>query len=332
MTSIRRANNFYLPAGILHFAGYTLVREHHRRPPHDRGSDGTGCRHDFLAGSYLLGEVACPSAGGRLLLYSFRRLGCPRFSPRVITPGSNSDAPRSAQDFATTHWSVVLRAAKDGDSQAAALEELCSNYWRPIYAYIRRRGHPPEDAQDLTQGFFHRLLEKGWLTDIDPDRARFRSFVLTMVSRFLANEFHRETSQKRGGGRFHFSIQDADLENQLAADASTSSPEQDFDRRWALTVLDRAIARLRQESSPAHRAIHFERLSPFLSREADAGDYAALAAELGLTAGGVAVSVHRLRHRYRDLVREEIAETLSHPSDVDEEMRHLFAALRGSPL
>lgn len=240
----------------------------------------------------------------------------------------NTGPSGAPADFATTHWSVVLRAARDDKAQLAALEELCKNYWRPIYAYIRRRGSTPEEAQDLTQSFFERLLEKNWLADVDPQRARFRSFLLTMVSRFIANEYHRAHTQKRGGKAFHFSIQDPDLENQLVASPGAGSPEQDFDRHWALTVLERALKRLRIEAAESGKAAHFDLISPYLSQEAGAGDYARLAAELKISAGAVAVSVHRLRHRYRELVRSEIGETLAHQADTDIEMNHLMAALR----
>lgn len=236
-----------------------------------------------------------------------------------------ADAPA---DFATTHWSVVLRAARDDKAQLAALEELCRNYWRPIYTYVRRRGSNPEEAQDLTQSFFERLLEKNWLADVDPERARFRSFLLTMVSRFITNEYHRTHTQKRGGKAFHFSIQDPDLENQLVANPGAGSPEQDFDRHWAMTVLERALKRLRAEAAESGKAHQFNQISPFLSQEAESGDYARLAAQLSMSAGAVAVSVHRLRHRYRELVRAEIGETLAHQADTDLEMNHLMAALR----
>jgi RNA polymerase sigma-70 factor (ECF subfamily) len=240
----------------------------------------------------------------------------------------NAGPSGAPADFATTHWSVVLRAGRDDQSQLAALEELCKNYWRPIYAYVRRRGSTPEEAQDLTQSFFEKLLEKNWLADVDPQRARFRSFLLTMVSRFIVNEYHRTHTQKRGGKAFHFSVQDPELENQLVASPSAGSPEQDFDRHWAMTLLDRALKRLRAEAEESGKAAQFDLLSPHLSQEAEAGDYARLATQLKMSSGAVAVSVHRLRHRYRELVRAEIAETLTDQADTDLEMNHLMAALR----
>ena len=149
-----------------------------------------------------------------------------------------------------------------------------------------------------------------------------------MVSRFLANEYHRAHSKKRGGKAFHFSIQDPELENQLVASPGAGSPEQDFDRHWALTVLERALKGLRSEVAESGKVAHFDQLSPYLSQEAEAGDYARLAAQLKISAGAVAVSVHRLRHRYRELVRAEIGETLTNQADTDLEMNHLMAALR----
>lgn len=234
----------------------------------------------------------------------------------------------TTDQFATTHWSMVVRASRPGESQSAALEDLCRHYWRPVYAFVRRRGHSPEEAQDLTQGFFERLLEKNWLAQVDPDRARFRSFLLTMVTRYVTNEFHRSHAQKRGGGVWTFSIHDEDLEHQLMADQSRFSPEQLFDRRWALTVLERAIQRLHEEAVQAGKESQFQALNPFLSQDADPGDYPALARKLSMSPGTVAVAVHRLRHRYRELVRAEIGETLARPADTEIELQHLFAALR----
>ena len=243
---------------------------------------------------------------------------------------SNDAIPTMAQQFETTHWSVVLRASRDGAAQASALEELCRNYWRPLYAYVRRRGHTFEDAQDLTQGFFERLLEKGWLEEVDPNRARFRSFLLTMISRYMANEYHRSTAEKRGGKQIHFSIHDETLEGQLVSEAPLSTPEQDFDRRWALTVLNRAMEQLKDEQRQADKLRMFQRISPFLSQDVAAGDYAQAAGELKVSPGAVAVAVHRMRHRYRELVRREVSQTLSDPNETDIELKHLFESLKAA--
>ena len=244
----------------------------------------------------------------------------------IQDPGNPSPG---AEQFATTHWSVVLRASKDCAAQEEALEELCKNYWKPLYGYVRRKGHTQEEAQDLTQGFFERLLEKSWLSDVDPHRARFRSFLLMMITRYMSNEFHRGQTQKRGGRQFHLPIHLDGLEDQIPSNEGAFSPEQEFDRRWALTLLDRALGRLRSESSEAGRIALFQQLCPFLSAEAEPGDYLRLAQALQMSPGGVGVAVHRLRHRYRELVRAEVMETLSDPQDTDQEMEHLFAALRG---
>lgn len=225
---------------------------------------------------------------------------------------------------------MVLTAAGHADSakRAEALEKLCRAYWYPLYAYVRRRGNGPEDAQDLTQEFFARLLEKNWLADIEPAGGRFRSFLLTALTRFLANEYDRNQSAKRGGGRQFISLdQEQAEERYLNEPAVDETPEKIFERRWAFAVLEQALMRLRAETRETDKSRQFELLNPFLSREADDGEYAQVAAQLGISAGAVGVAVHRLRHRYRELVRAEIANTLLDPWRLDEEMRHLFATL-----
>jgi RNA polymerase sigma factor (sigma-70 family) len=229
--------------------------------------------------------------------------------------------------FVTTQWSVIVAAGQPGSvSQDEALAVLCRSYWLPVYAYIRRRGHKPEDAQDLTQEFFARLLAKEWLAGIEPRVSRFRSFLLTAVSRFLANEYDRATAAKRGGGALVLNLEEAELlyRHEWAA---SESPEQAYDRRWALSVLNQGLARLREETATAGKTRQFEKLSPFLSCEAESGEYASLANELGMSSGAVGVAVYRLRQRYRELVRLEIASTLIDSDQVEEEMRHLLAAL-----
>lgn len=215
----------------------------------------------------------------------------------------------------------------DSVAQDEARATLCRSYWPPVYAYIRRRGHKPEDAQDLTQEFFARLLAKEWLAGIEPHVSRFRSFLLTAVSRFLSNEYDRSTAAKRGGGA---PLLELELAERLCHSPRTAheSPESAYDRRWALAVLDQALIRLREETTANGKSRQFERLNTFLSREAGAGEYGELGREWGVSAGAVGVSVHRLRQRYRELVRAEISGTLSDPSLVDEEMRHLFTALQ----
>ena len=233
--------------------------------------------------------------------------------------------------FNTTHWTVVLAAGgTDPQQQLAALEQLCRTYWYPLYAYVRRRGNAPEDAQDLTQEFFARLLEKQWLEGVEKNGSRFRSFLLNALNGFLANQYDRASAAKRGGGRQALSLDAEQAEHRYSLEPATNeTPEKVFDRRWALTVLDRGLGRLKDETTASGKARQFELLNRFLSHEPDAGEYAATAAELGVTAGGVGVSVHRLRQRYRELVRAEIAETVADPAQVDAEMEELFAALRG---
>jgi RNA polymerase sigma factor (sigma-70 family) len=233
--------------------------------------------------------------------------------------------------FATTHWSVVMAACSTESPQAAqALEALCRTYWFPLYVYIRRRGHGPEDAQDLTQEFFTRLLEKNWLAGVEPRIARFRSFLVTALDRFLINEYDRSHAAKRGGGKPLLSLDQERAEGRYASEPSTDeTPERVFDLRWALTLLDAALTRLRGELSAAGKARQFELLSPFLSREGEAGKYSQIAQGLGLSVGAVRVTVHRLRQRYRELVREEVANTVVDTADVDDELRYLFALLGG---
>jgi RNA polymerase sigma factor (sigma-70 family) len=248
----------------------------------------------------------------------------------VKTPESEIlDFDRMPRQFVTTQWRTVLAAAGSGEQQDQALEQLCRTYWYPLYAFVRRRGNGPEDAQDLTQEFFARLLEKKWLEGITPDAGRFRSFLLTALTRFLANAYDYKQAKRRGGGKQIISLDQAAAEARYSAEpVTTETPEMVFERRWALTLLDQAMQRLRQETASSGKTRLFELLSPFLSREATAGEYAAIAQELGVSPGAVGVSVHRLRHRYRALVEDEVGSTVSDPAQLQEEMRHLFAALR----
>jgi RNA polymerase sigma-70 factor (ECF subfamily) len=234
--------------------------------------------------------------------------------------------------FATTHWTAVLAAGR-GDSQQAdvALEELCRTYWYPLYAYVRRQGHSRQDAEDLTQGFFARLLEKNYLEGISSDKGRFRAFLLVVLKRFLANEWDRANRQKRGGGVLPLSLdwQDAETRYQIQP-ADNLSPDKLYDRAWAVVVLERVIARLRDESGADGKAGLYEQLKPFLMMGKSEIPYAQAAATLKLSEGAVRVAVHRLRRRYRELLREEIAQILANPAQADEEMQALFSALAGA--
>jgi RNA polymerase sigma factor (sigma-70 family) len=224
--------------------------------------------------------------------------------------------------FVTTQWSVVLAAAGSDTPQAqAALEKLCRAYWYPLYAYVRRRGHPAPDAQDLTQAFFARLLEHHWVGDADRKRGRFRTFLLTAMSRFLADEWDKLRAQKRGGGITHVPVQLDAAETRYGHEpADDCTPEQCFERRWALTLLETVLQRLRAVYEREGKGELFAALNSTLIGGRESQPYAELAGQLGMNEGAVKVAVHRLRKRYRQLLRTEIAHA---------ELRHLFAALAG---
>jgi len=245
------------------------------------------------------------------------------------TPPGQDSLPPGAGNFALTRWSVVLAARRNESTQASeALEQLCGTYWPPIYAYVRRQGHGPHDAQDLTQEFFARLLEKNYLGVVDPAKGRFRSFLLAALKHFLANEWDKANTLKRGGGRIVVSIHPRSAETCYAVEpVDQLTPEKLFDRRWALTLLQRVIERLREEYAAAGKIAAFEQLKTALTGERRSVPYADIAAALHTTEGAIKVAVHRLRQRYRELLRAEIAETVPRPEDVEEELRSLFAAL-----
>ncbi|MBI2926231.1 MAG: sigma-70 family RNA polymerase sigma factor [Verrucomicrobia bacterium] len=230
--------------------------------------------------------------------------------------------------FATTQWSVVLAASADSAQRGEALEQLCRTYWPPVYAYVRCRGHDSHTAQDLTQAFFASLLSRKSLEHLHPGQGKFRSFLVASVNHFLANERDRNHAAKRGGGQALLSLEDITAEDgPLMKLVSHDDPERALDRRWAVAVLNRALHELKTEFAKAGREAVFERLKRFLEEEVRPGDYRGLASDLGMTSGAVAVAVHRLRQRYRDLVRREIAQTVASPAEVEEEVRHLLAVL-----
>jgi RNA polymerase sigma-70 factor (ECF subfamily) len=233
--------------------------------------------------------------------------------------------------FHTTHWSLIVQAAgHGGESSQAALADLCGAYWYPVYAFIRRRGHSAEDARDLAQEFFATLLEKGYLADADPERGRFRAFLLTAVSRFVSKQHERAAALKRGGGQRHLSLNFDDGETRYQHEPSHDwTPERIFARRWALTLLDRTVATLRKEHEDAGKLPLFAALKVFLTGEAGAPPLRHIAVQLGMTEGAIKVAIHRLRQRYRDALRAEIAQTVTAQEDVDDELRLLLAALRG---
>ena len=237
------------------------------------------------------------------------------------------------QRFATTHWSVVLASGGSTSPRASgAMEELCRAYWYPLYTYIRRRGHSVEDAQDLTQEFFARLIEKRWLAEADSSKGRFRTFLLTALNHFLAKEWRRSQAAKRGSGRAVVSLDDTAEARYLQEPASHLTPEKIYERRWALSLFDHALARLREQYIAAGKGSQYDRLKKFLSTEASAGEYIRLALELEMSTGAVAAAVHRLRKHYRQLVREEVAHTVQSPDDVDDEIRSLLTALNCLPV
>jgi DNA-directed RNA polymerase specialized sigma24 family protein len=230
--------------------------------------------------------------------------------------------------FATTRWTVVLAAGRGRAPQAdVALEELCRTYWYPLYAYVRRQTSTREDAEDLTQAFFARFLEKNYLEGLSSNKGKFRAFLLAALKHFLANEWDRANRQKRGSGVLPLSLdwQVADSRYQINP-ADNLSPDKLYDRAWAVTLLERVITRLREESSGEGKTKLFEQLKPFLMLGKSAIPYPEAAAALDLTEGAVRVAVHRLRRRYRELLREEIAQTLSDPAQAEEEMQALFSA------
>jgi RNA polymerase sigma factor (sigma-70 family) len=232
--------------------------------------------------------------------------------------------------FATTHWSVVLAAGGTPSPQSQlALEQLCRAYWFPLYAYLRRRGHASHDAQDLVQDLLAQLIERRAFRGVTPEKGRFRSFLITCLNHVAADGAKRDRAQKRGGGAALLSLdaEEADQLYRLEAGKELSAGQL-FDRRWAMAVLDQALERLRAEQVAAGNEQTFTLLKPFLSDMAESGEYEPLAARLKITPNSVAVTVNRLRSRYRELVRLEVAATVGNPLEVDAEMQHLLAAMR----
>ena len=243
---------------------------------------------------------------------------------------SSESARPSEAWFLTTHWSVVLSAREQQSAQsAAALEPLCRTYWHPLYAYVRRRGQSPADAQDLTQEFFARLLEKDSLHSVARAKGKFRTFLLVLLKRFLADEWDKARTQKRGGGQV-FCVDWSSAETRfLQQPVEHLTPEKVFEQRWALTLLDQVYARLEREYRDQGRRALFDALQFALTGSRSAVPYMELARQLQTTDGAVRVAVHRLRQRYRELLREAIADTVSCPEEVEEELRHLLQAVAG---
>lgn len=244
-----------------------------------------------------------------------------------MTDGRTMHTLPGSSQFPTTRWTLVVAAgAPDRKEARSALVSLCEGYWYPLYAYLRRRGYPADQAQDLTQDFFMRVLEGRYLDRADPEKGRFRAFLLTSLKFFVADEDDRQRAQKRGGGAvlaLEFSSGEERYQREPAHD---ETPERIFERRWALSVLDRVVEKLREEFLHQGRPEHFERLKVFLLGPSDA-PYATLAREMNTSEGGLKVAIHRLRKRYRELFRQEIADTVADPAEVESELRYLATVL-----
>src|ERR1051326_6337501 len=243
-----------------------------------------------------------------------------------MTNGPTHTLPGSSR-FPTTRWTLVVAAGDPCRKEArSALGSLCEDYWYPLYAYLRRLGYPADQAQDLTQEFFVRILEGRYLDCADPAKGRFRAFILTSLKFFVADEGDRHRARKRGGGMLvplEFSSGEERYQREPAHD---ETPERIFERRWALSVLDRFVEKLRDEFVHHGRPEHFERLKVFLLGQSDA-PYATLAREMNTSEGALKVAIHRLRKRYRELFRQEIADTVADPGEVESELRYLATVL-----
>lgn len=246
-------------------------------------------------------------------------------SSEAASDASDASRPRV---FPNTRWSVVLAARRLGTPESgAALEAICRLYWPPLFAYVRRYGYAEADAKDLTQEFFRQLLEKRWLDDVDREKGKLRTFLMVALKGFMSKERRRAQAQRRGGGHAHAEYDTEFAESKFAADKNTPGPDEAYDRQWALTLLDLAMERLRLEFVAAGRSDHFQVLKGCLTAERGAIDYAAVAAKIGMNESAARVAVHRLRKRFREVYREEIAQTLCEGANPEEEMRHLAAAL-----
>jgi len=247
----------------------------------------------------------------------------------VNSQNDKSNAAAGDRHFHTTHWSLVLAAGQRSSSRSnEALSALCQMYWYPLYAYVRRRVRDVAEAQDLTQGFFSQLLEKNHLAVAQPERGKFRAFLLTSFKNFLANEWDKANALKRGGGKAPIPLDFESGETRFSLEPTDDlTPDRLYDKQWVLTLLKQVLGQLREESILAGKERQFEHLKVFIAGQAAPGGYAEAAGKLGMTEGAAKVAAHRLRQRYRELLRAEIAQTVAEPSEVDEEIRSLFATL-----
>jgi len=247
-----------------------------------------------------------------------------------LTGEDSSELMPRRQQFNTTHWSVILAARGESADAQEALEKLCRVYWYPLYVFVRRQGHSPEDTEDLIQGFFARLLERKDLETVQRERGRFRSYLLVSLKHFVLNEQLRARAEKRGGGKSFISLDEVEAEKKFAQEpVDKSTPEKIFERRWAMALLDTVLERLRKEYETTERLRLFESLRWFLSDEPAEQSQAQIGAQLGLSTGAIKQAVRRLRQRYRELLHEEVANTVATAADIDDEVRHLVEVLRG---
>ena len=245
---------------------------------------------------------------------------------------NRESSPEKGQWFVTTSWTNLVRAQREDSPEGReALEKLCRTYWYPLYAYIRRRGYSAEDAEDLTQAYFHQLLQKNFLGAVDRRKGKFRSFLLAALGHFLANEHDFRTALKRGGGKTFIDLDTATAEDRyLLAPESDELPEKAYDRDWAQEIMKTALASLRDEYDSSGKAAVFDRLSGFLDRDASSGDYAAIATELSMGVHAVTMAVHRLRERLGKQVRAIITPTVARPEEIDTEMHYIAAVLQST--
>jgi RNA polymerase sigma factor (sigma-70 family) len=246
----------------------------------------------------------------------------------MATDEEKNDLQRGGQ-FSATHWSVVVTAGKSDLPQATdALEKLCRTYWYPLYSYVRRQGNSPEDAEDLTQQFFSRLLEKNYLARADRDRGKFRTFLVRSLNNFLINEWKRAGRLKRGGDLTILSFDAQEAEERYAGEQiDVSNPDNAYERQWAVTLIDQVFSTLRGEYAAIDKAQLFEAVKVFIWGETGSASYEEIGRPLNLTEGAVKVAVHRLRKRFREVLRAEVAHTVARPEEVDEELRYLIAVL-----
>jgi RNA polymerase sigma-70 factor (ECF subfamily) len=251
------------------------------------------------------------------------------FGDKRDRTGVDAELPQPRECFNTTRWSVVLTAREPGSPQAeVALAELCNTYWYPLYAFVRRKGHNPQDAQDLTQAFFARVLEKNYVAQADRARGRFRTFLLAALTHFLADEWDKARCLKRGGDREIISFDGASAEERYRLEPIDQfDASKLYERRWVTTLFARVLARLEQEFRDSGKGRLFDGLKGSLVADESALSYAELGARLGMKGDAVKQAVHRMRRRYRELFREEIAQTVAGPAEVEDELRHLFAVL-----